>query len=143
MLDWLRAPRSAALAMSRVNVRLYVLDAGYKSGSCSDDSSVDGIEVGDTEPAPRRSSSSVVADIEVEVTEVTPAPTPPAGAAGAAGAAAAKARQSTIASGIYCCIAYCGQTPYIWYDQPRKPNTRTAARPRLGARKSKAVQVKQ
>ena len=54
--------------MSRVNIRLDDLDAGYKSGSCSDDSSVDGIEVGDTEPAPRRSSSSVVADIEVEVT---------------------------------------------------------------------------
>ena len=75
------------------------LDAGYKSGSCSDESSVD-IEIEDTEPATRR-SSSVVQD--VEVTDVTPAPTRSAGAAGtagaagAAGAAAAKARQPTIA----------------------------------------------
>ena len=79
--------------MSRVNIASDDLDAGYKSGSCSDESSVD-IEVEDTEPATRR-SSSVVQD--VEVTDVTPAPTRSAGAAGAAGAAVAKARQPTIA----------------------------------------------
>ena len=76
--------------MSRVNIALDDLDAGYKSGSCSDESSVD-IEVEDTEPATRR-SSSVVQD--VQVTDVTPAPTR---LAGAAGAAAAKAHQPTIA----------------------------------------------
>ena len=59
----------------RVNIVLDDLDAGYKSGSCSDESSVD-IEVEDTEPATRR-SSSVVHD--VEVTDVTPAPTRSAG----------------------------------------------------------------
>ena len=69
--------------MSRVNIALDDLNAGYKSGSCSDESSVD-IEVEDTEPATRR-SSSVVQD--VEVTDVTPAPTRSAGAAGTAGAA--------------------------------------------------------
>ena len=50
----------------RVNI---ALDAGYKSGSCSDESPVD-VEVEDIDPATRR-SSSVVQD--VEVTDVTPA----------------------------------------------------------------------
>ena len=49
--------------MSRVKIALDVLDVGYRSGSCSDESSVD-IEVEDIEPATRR-SSSVVQDVEV------------------------------------------------------------------------------
>ena len=64
--------------MSRVNIALDDLDAGYKSGSYSDESSVDIIEVEDTEPATRQSSSAVQ---DVKVTDVTPAPTRSAGAA--------------------------------------------------------------
>ena len=48
--------------MSRVNIVLEDLDAGYKSGSCSDESVE--IEVGDPEPASIRSSSAVE-DVEL------------------------------------------------------------------------------
>ena len=48
--------------MSRVNIVLKDLDAGYKSVSCSDESVE--IEVGDPGPASTR-SSSVVEDVEL------------------------------------------------------------------------------
>ena len=82
--------------MSRVNIALDDLDAGYMSGSCSGDESVE-IEIGNPEPASTRSLSSAVEDVELTVGVNPSAPTRSADAAGADAATAAKARQLSIA----------------------------------------------